>query len=284
MSKYTTELRWPLEQRFNDTHPDYYGYPEPYTVCIEARDIIFDFYYPINPEDKERFEINFLLHYYTREIGSETLGLFKLRLQSRLNEIIPKYNNLWNQLAQMARINIYDNVDLTTIRQYDSDMTRTGNTSHEFDNFRDTTTTRKTGTDTDTTTYSGSENRDSTVTERVSDTPMGTIDNMTSVHNNMYLSAAKITDTVAPTTFNNRKDTDVTQYNSSTTSTRTPTGKEKEVYNDIKDKHNGTDTETVKGKNGGKSYSEEMLKARQLFINVDQMLIKDLQNLFMLIW
>ena len=284
MSKYTTELRYPLEQRFSEKRPDYYGNPDPYTVCQEARDVIFDFYYPINAEDKERFEINFLLHYYTREIGSETLALFKLRLQSRLNELIPKYNMLWNQLDEMSRINLYGNVDLETVRRYGHTITRTGNTSHEYENFQDKTVTNRTGKDTGTLSYEGAENRSSRVTERVSDTPMGTIDNMDTVENNMYLSGAKITETEAPTTFKDRKNTNETVYGSGTTSIRTPTGKEKEVYNDIADRHGGTDTETVKGKNGGKSYTEEMLKARDLFINIDQMLIRDLRNLFMLVW
>ena len=325
MSKYTTELRYPLEQRFKERYPDYEGNPDPYTVCQGARDWMFDFYYPINADDQERFEINFLLHYYTREIGSETLALFKLRLQSRLNELIPKYNMLWNQLAEMAEINLYDNVNLvreysygqtveddghlnklgSELLQHGHVITKSGNVSHEYDNFQDRTVTGKTGTDTDTTVYSGTENRSSDVTERVSDTPMGTIDNMTSVTGNMYLSAAKLTHTDAPTTFNNRQDVDTTQYGSTTTSTRTPTGKEKEVYNDVAETHSGTDTtsfnnrkdenynmreyggtdtEEITGKNGGKSYSEEMEKARKLFINVDQMLIRELDKLFMQVW
>ena len=284
MSKYTTELRYPLELRFQQVRPDFEGTPDPYTVCQEARDMIFDFYYPINADDKERFEINFLLHYYTREIGSETLALFKLRLQSRLNELIPKYNLLWNQMDEMSKINLYGNVDIETVRKYGHTITRTGNTSHEYENFKDTTVTSKTGKDTDTNTISGTENRSSKVVERFSDTPMSTIDNMDSIENNMYLSQAKITETDAPTTFKDRKNIGETEYNSDVTSVRTPTGKEKEVYNNIADKHGGTDTETTKGKNGGKSYSEEMLKARDLFINIDQMLIRDLRNLFMLVW
>ena len=325
MSKYTTELRYPLEQRFKERNPDYEGTPEPYDVCDEGRDKLFDFYYPINPDDKNRFEINFCLHYYTREIGSETLALFKLRLQSRLNELIPKYNQLWNQLAEMADINIYDDTDLRTIRDYGQTIddtgsltkkgteslghghviTKTGNTSHEFENFQDMTVTGKTGTDTATTSHTGQENHDTHTIERVSDTPMGTIDNMQSVTNNMYLSGAKITDVTAPTTFDHRSDVNTTEYGSTTTNTRTPSGKEKEVYNNIAETHSGTDTtsftnrvdetsnsreiggqdvETVKGKRGGPSYAEEMLKARQLFINVDQMLIRELDKLFMQVW
>ena len=326
MSKYTTELRYPLEQRFNELNPDYEGTPEPRDVCVEGKDIIFDFYYPINPDDKERFEINFCLHYYTREIGSETLALFKLRLQSKLNELIPKYNMLWNQLAEMSEINIYDNVDLQTIRNYGQVMTddgkltktgsekldhghtitKSGDKSQEYENFSEVTENKRRGTDTTTNTPQGKTKTTDSVVERVSDTPMGTIENMSDVHNNMYLSAAKITDNTNTVEYlDNRKDIDKTEYDSAFTTTRTPTGKQKEVYNDLKEEHGGTDTttyenrkdenylhreyggkdiETVKGKNGGKSYAEEMEKARKLFINIDQMLINELRNLFMLIW
>lgn len=326
MSKYTTELRYPLEQRFKELNPEYEGNPEPRDVCAEGRDIIFDFYYPINPDDKERFEINFCLHYYTREIGSETLALFKLRLQSKLNELIPKYNMLWNQLAEMSEINIYDNVDLRTLRTYGQTVsdngylskngsealnhghviTRTGNKSQEYENFNEQTKLARLGTDTTTNTPVGSTTTTNGMTERMSDTPMGTINNMESVNNNMYLSAAKITDTTTTVEYDNdRRDIETTNYGSTFTTTRTPTGKQKEVYNQIADTHSGTDTttfnnrrddthnerefggtdtETIKGKNGGKSYAEEMEKARKLFINIDQMLINDLRNLFMLIW
>ena len=326
MSKYTTELRYPLEQRFSEIRPDYEGNPDPYTVCQDTRTWLFDFYYPINTDDQERFEINFCLHYYTREIGSETLALFKLRLQSKLNELIPKYNQLWNQLAEMAEINIYDNVDLHTVRTYGQTVeddghvnklgsellqhghtiTKTGNKSQEYENFKEETVLERDGTDTTTTTPTGKTKTGNSVTERVSDTPMSTIDNMTSVNNNMYLTAAKITDNDTTVEYlNGRKDTEETEYDSTFTTTRTPTGKQKEVYNNLAETHSGTDTtsfnnrkdenynmrefggtdsEDVTGKNGGKSYAEEMEKARKLFINVDQMLIRELDNLFMQVW
>lgn len=326
MSKYTTELRYPLEQRFKERYPDYEGEPDPYTVCQGGRDQLFDFYYPINADDKERFEINFCLHYYTREIGSETLGLFKLRLMSRLNEIIPKYNQLWNQLAEMAELNIYDNINMVREYSYGQTVeddghlnklgsenfqhghviTKSGNKSQEYENFKEEIVNEREGDDTTVTTPTGKTKTGNSVTERVSDTPMSTIDNMTTVQSNMYLTAAKITDNDTTVEYTDgRKDTEVTTYDSTFTTTRTPTGKQKEVYNNITETHSGTDTtsftnrkdenynmrefggtdtEEITGKNGGKSYAEEMEKARKLFINVDQMLIRELDKLFMQVW
>ena len=40
-----------------------------------------------------------LRHFYTREIGEETVGLWKLRLDARLNDIMPYYNKLYESEA-----------------------------------------------------------------------------------------------------------------------------------------------------------------------------------------
>ena len=55
----------------------------------------------------EKFEKQFLLYYYTREICEETVGLWKLRLQNELNLIMPKYKELYNTL-QLEYNPLYD--------------------------------------------------------------------------------------------------------------------------------------------------------------------------------
>ena len=50
--------------------------------------MIFDFDFPIFDEDyKIPLEKKILRHYYLREIGFETLGVWKLKLNDKLNEI-----------------------------------------------------------------------------------------------------------------------------------------------------------------------------------------------------
>lgn len=75
-----------------------------------AREYLFDFNYPvIDNETKKRIEIAILKHYYLREIAFETVGIFKIKLNDRLNLIMPRYNALYNKqdLSLSPYINSY---------------------------------------------------------------------------------------------------------------------------------------------------------------------------------
>ena len=91
-----------------------------YSITSEARDIdskldvargyLFDFNYPvIDSETKKRIEIAILKHYYLREIAFETIGIFKIKLNDRLNLIMPRYNSLYEKqdLSLSPYINSY---------------------------------------------------------------------------------------------------------------------------------------------------------------------------------
>ena len=87
MAKYTTQLRTIIE--YNSTPG------KPITDRIkEAAPKIFDFDFPMWLESyRETLEYKILLHYFSNEIGFETVGLWKLYLNQRLNEIMPYYND-----------------------------------------------------------------------------------------------------------------------------------------------------------------------------------------------
>ena len=94
MSKYTTEVRFICEY--------YAGLKESVDlnnveqVIKNSREEIFNFYYPIfNEEYRAQLEQKILRHYYTREIGFETVGLWRLKLQTAMCEIMPYYNELY---------------------------------------------------------------------------------------------------------------------------------------------------------------------------------------------
>lgn len=60
-----------------------------------CRDKIFDFSYPISENfDKAKFEELFLKHYMFRRINYDTMTSFKLHLEVKLNDIMPKYNKM----------------------------------------------------------------------------------------------------------------------------------------------------------------------------------------------
>ena len=94
MSKYTTEVRYICETAAGLTES--VGYRGIDDVLDAAVPNIFDFEYPIFDEEyRELLEKKILRHYYTREICEETVGLWKLRLQDKMNLIMPYYNQMY---------------------------------------------------------------------------------------------------------------------------------------------------------------------------------------------
>lgn len=82
------------------------------TKLDKAREYIFDFDYPIIDEKtKRRIEIAILKHYYMREIAFESVGIWKIKLNDRLNLIMPRYNALYNKqdLSLSPYVNGYVN-------------------------------------------------------------------------------------------------------------------------------------------------------------------------------
>lgn len=163
MSMYTTELRYICESYAGLTESA--GYNNIENVIKKALPKIFDFDFPIFDEDyRTVIETKIIKHYYTREISEETVGLWKLRLNTKMNEIMPYYNQLYKAWS----------VDFNPL--YDTDIT----TEHTLDNESTQTTSGKS-------------------TDRFSYTPQGSLQN---IENNTYLSNATIVDSNASGTSN----------------------------------------------------------------------------------
>lgn len=163
MSMYTTELRYICESYAGLTESA--GYNNIENVIKKALPKIFDFDFPIFDEDyRTVIETKIIKHYYTREISEETVGLWKLRLNTKMNEIMPYYNQLYKAWS----------VDFNPL--YDTDIS----TEHTLDNESTQTTSGKS-------------------TDRFSDTPQGSLQN---IENNTYLSNATIVDSNASGTSN----------------------------------------------------------------------------------
>ena len=115
MSQYTTELRYICESLAGLEHS--VGYSDIDEVIDNSYDKIFDFNYPIFDENyRPLLEKKILKHFYTREIGQETYGLWKLKLNTKMNEIMPYYNKLYN--SELLEFNPLYDVDLTTSFPY----------------------------------------------------------------------------------------------------------------------------------------------------------------------
>ena len=109
MSKYTTEVRFICENNAGLTENK--GYKDIKNILTTAAPKIFDFDFPIFDEQyRLPLEIKILRHYYTREICEETVGLWKLRLEDRLNVIMPYYNQMYK--SELIKFNPMYDVDL----------------------------------------------------------------------------------------------------------------------------------------------------------------------------
>lgn len=94
MAKYTTEVRTICENYANLKKSE--GYNSVQRILNDSWDKVFDFDFPIFDENyREPLCKKILKHFYTKEIGEETVGLWKLRLDDRMNEIMPYYNKLY---------------------------------------------------------------------------------------------------------------------------------------------------------------------------------------------
>ena len=198
MSKYTTEVRFICEQYAGRSESA--DYTDIDSVVEAAIPNIFDYdNIPVYvPEHKPLLFKKILLHYYQREIGFETVGLWKLYLNNKMKEIMPYYNQLY--ASELLEYDPLQNVNNThehsgayedkskvdNIRTYDN-TTNTENTeitenTRKYDNQTDTSdatsNNRKLGvSESATDTINSSYNRDEDVllknkktTERGNDT------------------------------------------------------------------------------------------------------------------
>lgn len=107
MSKYTTEVRYICEHYAGLTEST--GFEDVDEIVEKARKKIFSNYPIFDENHRAELEKKILKHYYTREIGFETVGLFKLYLNNRMSEIMPYYNKLYE--SETFEFNPFINTD-----------------------------------------------------------------------------------------------------------------------------------------------------------------------------
>ena len=84
-------------------------------IVEHAQPKLFNFDYPLYDELlKDTFEKDFIRHFYTREIGSESIALFKLRLEDYLYLNHEKWQRLYQNVDET--VNPFTNIDIKTIR------------------------------------------------------------------------------------------------------------------------------------------------------------------------
>lgn len=149
-------------------------------LASEGRGVIFDFDYPLTTNiTKEDFEYMILNHFLMRRIGYDTVTAFKIALSVKLNEIMPKYNILFDSIHNW---NLFTDGEVIS-RSVSAIINNSGNGSNISDRrYSDTpqnqlsdirdgsyVTDYNYDTDTSTTQQSGTEARNETETRSNSD-------------------------------------------------------------------------------------------------------------------
>lgn len=307
MSKYTTQVRFICETAAGLSESE--GQTSVKQIIAAAIPYVFDFDFPIFDESyRNVLESKILKHYYTREIGLETVGLWKLKLDTKLNEIMPFYNQLYK--SELIEFNPMYDVNLTrdhnlkreeTTKQEATEKGTTEKTCNVNDNTHtETSDNQNSESTTDIKNTTGSTSKEQLGASKIhydkySDTPQGSLQN---VQNDTYLTNARMindTDSQTGETTVSGNDTSngTTTANSNTDGTNdterniiTNDNEEKNVLQNLNKNLNSIDDyiEHVKGKNGGVSYSAMLNEFRTTFLNIDMQVINELSELFMNLW
>ena len=277
MSKYTTELRYLIENNFDIGLKDYPIFDENYRESLNQK---------------------IINHYYFREIGMETAELFKRYLNNTMREIMPYYNQLYK--SELLEFNPFYNVDKTVTADKNNNSVSdfVGNISGKNTQTADTENTQTNNGKQQTTTAATSTGEsvgNSTTTNRnknvSSDTPQGFL-SINSIENETYASAAEMGNAES---INNSKATSNNAENGITDQTTADetkaTGNSKSnatTETDTANKTTSNDFENyishVIGKSEGETYSEMLMKFRETFLNIDMMIIDELKTCFMMIY
>lgn len=189
-----------------------------------------------NNELKPYFQEKFFQHFMFYEIGFDNINIFKQHLISTLNDIYPKYKQLYETEIRCQNIDFMLNKDLkeSYIRKLNGESEGNSQASSSSDNT--------------------STNNDLTI---ANDTPQNKIDDL-----DKYMTSAS-------------------KSNSNSTNNSTSN-----ANNTIKNKSNNMEEyELISQGNIGVTSSAELLeKWRNVLINIDQMIFKELENLFLFVF
>lgn len=264
MSHFTTQLRWPVEQMCKDLK-----LPNVESSWPKIYDRLGLADYPIfNESHRSVLNNKIIRHYYMREIGVETMELFRWFMRVKMNEIMPYYNQLYeSELIEFDPLSTKD-------MKKDWDIANTDDWS--IDN-AEGWNTANTGTRGEKWTSKNDTTSEGTTSDReiFQDTPMSMLDNPGSnpVKNLQYATTVTYDDGTSGATENQTGSGDNTR-----TDNLIETG-------DRDKNENGDRDKTEKGNWHEYGYDQpgaDMLqKLRDTFLNIDMMVVNEVADLFM---
>lgn len=255
MSKYTTEVRFICEQAVGLEKSK--GYDDIEDIIDGAIPYIFNPYWSIFDEEyRAVLEKKILRHFYFREIGFETSALWRFKLNATLDEIMPKYNKLY-ELESYKFNPLWD----TDIKQdYGGNEFKVRDTDNVH---QDNSTNKSTKTGSDSTHLNGDE------WSYYSDTPQGSVgrlNDLTYLTNATHDTTNNTTTTTYGSVVNNNGNTNGTDNTDETIRTT----------NDYVKK--------ISGKQGTITYGKVVKDYLESLLNIDAMIIAELEPLFMQLW
>lgn len=218
---------------------------------------------------KEVLERKILRHFYTREIGFETVSLWKLKLNTKLAEIMPKYNMLYQNLDEI-KFKLLGNIDLQERTKTDG-SSESDSTSESNSNSKDTTNSVTSANQSGSSSGTGG----SESWQTYNDTPQGGLQGL---ETGRYLTNA---------TKNNGKttqDSATSSNSSSTANADSVSNSNSNSTNASKAKSTQEYVRTLTGRSGGSTYLNDYNRLVTSMVNIDIMIIDELNDCFMQLW
>ena len=216
----------------------------------------YDFYSD-NPKDKEEFEKLFVQWYYFREIGFETPEHFKLKLQAKLNMIMPYYRQLalteWDKVRTVEQMMTSKNLKETSTHE----QSITGNNESSSN---------------------GQSNQSgkgsSTQHQSTSSTQNGKSSNLSDGVSQASLQDGYLTSTSSVDDKGNQTLSGSTSDNTEVKSSQNTSGTNNQVLTE-------STTFTSEGDIGIQTPAYAITEWRKVLININQMIIEECNDLFM---
>lgn len=252
MSKYTTQLRWIVEQ---------IGQGLDVPEGQEYADAVYKYIglskYPIfNENYRTQLNDKIIDHYFFREIGQETAAQFAQMMKRTMQEIMPKYNRLYNAIE-------------TDLNHPLSDFTRHRNIDEDFTSEIDGTTSSQS---IESSQSSGTSSATSTDHTRnvFQDTPMSLLSNdgSPSIEDLDYATNVTYTDS-------NGTTSGTTSGTNSGTANVNGTSSSDRTDNKVRE-------EDEYGRNTSLAFLID--EYAEKFVDIDVLVINDLEDLFFKLW
>ena len=216
----------------------------------------YDFYSD-NPKDKEEFEKLFVQWYYFREIGFETPERFKLKLQAKLNMIMPYYRQLalteWDKVRTVEQMMTSKNLKETSTHE----QSITGNNESSSNGQSN---------------QSGKSS--STQHQSTTNTQNGKSSNLSDGVSQASLQDGYLTSTSSVDDKGNQTLSGATSDNTEVKSSQNTSGTNNQVLTE-------STTFTSEGDIGIQTPAYAITEWRKILININQMIIEECNDLFM---